>query len=468
MFKSKYALICYMFIMFSPAILFSMSEESIRANVKKRQDAGFRSELRSLCTKTGCMVAAAAGATYFFPGAFGTMGGMGLLYLCKDKASDIASCYGFSEETENMKRAKKLNALEESFEISKDRFLEYNRREMMRLIGESRKFTGFGLKQVYEYDKKQADNLNTKIETVLKLPLHSTKPLPGIRPSLKELEKHLETYSESVHDNIMQAAIKINNLNQDRVQKGEMAKTSFWFIGEAGVGKTETAEVLAKALKRPFCKINLATISVDDLLGRAASNINDSSEKIGQVGAFTRCFLQPDVGTSSSNPIIFIDEVHDMLNGNDENARKLYSLLKVFTEGREREIHENGLGIKLDLSRVVFIFRSNSSIKGDVANALTSRIKTITFDELTKDQKLKIAENHFDRLATIHGYQQKSSDLSKVKEIVETDNSPGARVLINVIEEYIIHQQACCHQVLKCIVFDTAQTIKTFGGQVKQ
>lgn len=466
----KYKKISFLLVtsLFINTMLFALSEDDARAAIKRQQAAGFRSELRSVCTKTGCVIAAAACSAYFIPG-MGTMGGLGLLYLTKDQMNNLASCYGLSEESENMRRAKKLNVLEERFAVLKGKMLDFNIKDLERLVAQAREYLGYGLKQVYEYETKQADYLIAKIETILELPLHPRKSLSesDFEESIKELNEHLSTYSESVHDNIIKAAIKINNLSKNS-GKGA-AKASFWFVGEAGVGKTETAEMLARALKRPFCKINLAITPVDDLLGQASLGVGEAREKIGQIGALARCFLRPDIGESSLNPIIFIDEVHDVLNGKDANAKKLYSLLKFLTEGREHEISENGLGVKLDLSRVVFIFGANASILDDEAGALATRINTIQFDLLTKEQKSKIAITHFERLAQLHGYFSHDSegDCNMMEAIIARDASPGARVLINVIEEYIIHQQACAINALSCREFDIPAKIRSFGGIVE-
>lgn len=311
------------------------------------------------------------------------------------------------------------------------------------------------------------------MELILKLPTKPSKALSSeqLTESLEILEEHLSTYSDMVHDEIIAAAIKINNLGASANlgnRAGIAAKASFWFKGDAGVGKTESAEVLARALNRSFCKFNLATVAVGDLLGRTASNNFDSSEKAGEIGVLAKCFVAPDIGEASADPIIFIDEVHDILNGKGENARKFYMLLKLITEGRETEILENSLGIKLNLSHVIFIFGSNTSIRHDAANALALRVKAILFDSLSKDQKMEISRRHFEKLSILHRYKPEESDQEQIKNIVESDESPGARVLINVIEEYIIHQQACALKMRRCKVFDSEKIIKNNGGITKK
>lgn len=454
------------------------NEELIRAEVRKRQSAGLRSELISFAAKTGFGASMALGASYCLPeswSSLGGFGGMGMLYLCKDKFSEVASVMGLTEPSETVVRAKRLNELEEKFAINEGQMGNYNSNELRRLIGESRSKIGYGIKTVHEYERKIADNLMTKIENILKLPLKPTKSLSDeeLETALGTLEAHLETYSDSVHDAIIKAAIKINNLaraHESQIgnkESGEAAKASFWFIGEAGVGKTETAEVLAKSLKRSFCKLNLAGSSVEDLYGKKASNNYDSYERAGDLSAFARCYLAPDFGEPSLDPIIFIDEVHDALNGEGKFARAVYSLLKVVTEGKEKYIHENGLGIQLYIGDTIFIFGSNVFAEQDKANALASRVKTIVFDNLSFEQKEKIGERNFERLCKLNAYNPKANDQKNLSEICKLDRSPGARVLQNVVDDFIIDNQARAHGRLRAKEYNKEQAILEHGGKLK-
>lgn len=450
------------------------TDTDILWQVKKRQAIGLRNEAISYFSKASCAAAATFAAGCYLPesviGPMAPMAGMGMLYMVKDKVAELASWCGVAEESENMKRAKRLNELEQKFELSKSTFLEFNRRELSRLILDSRRYVGFGLKRVDGYEKSSSDRLLLKVEHILKLPVRPSRALSNeeLDEALSKLNTFLSTYSDGVHDSIIAAAIRINNLSAsyNPSNSNDPAKASFWFAGGAGVGKTETAEMLAKALKRPFCKLNLATTPMENILGKP---LPEHSNEVQELGMLAKCFVDPDFGDPAIDPIIFMDEVHDVLNNDTFDARRLYSLLKLITEGRETEIREYTLGIKLNLSHAVFIFGSNTSILNDAAGALATRMTTIRFDDLSEGQKVIIGKRHFERLAKLHKYEYiESNEEKSIRAIVERDKSPGARVLINVIEAYIIHKQACSKGALRCTEFDIKTAIINSGGVVKQ
>lgn len=132
-----------------------MNDDALRAKVRKCQAAGFRSEAISYFGKAGFIAGAAYIASRYLPDGSVSMAGMGMLYMAKDKAFEVASRCGLAEETENMKRAKRLNQLEENFEIQKKESLEFNRNQIARLISEARKYVGYGLNRYMTTKRNQ-------------------------------------------------------------------------------------------------------------------------------------------------------------------------------------------------------------------------------------------------------------------------------------------------------------------------
>lgn len=112
-------------------------------------------------------------------------------------------------------------------------------------------------------------------------------------------------------------------------------------------------------------------------------------------------------------------------------------------------------------------FGSNAFAEKDKANALASRVKTIVFDNLTFEQKEVIGRRNFERLCLLNGYEPQECDAINLKELYIKDKSPGARVLINVVDDLIIDQQARTRKRLRGKKYDAEQAILGHGGKLK-
>jgi len=464
--QKNYSLFFFVVVFLSNSFALADTEQEIRARVRSRQNNGARAEIRKCAMNISFAVGASACASYIVPESMSSMGGlvgMSTLYLFKDKFANVLSYSGMLEPTENLQRAQRLNALEEEFELNKHDMLAYNREELERLIREARSNVGYGVVNVYEYQKTAAEIQLNKIKVILRLPLKPSKALneEELDEALRELKNHLRTYSDEVHDQVMKAAVMVSGQSQNPLSA---EKASFLFIGEAGVGKTETAKAFAVALKRPFCSLNLGSSAIEDFYGRPPVNSNNV-DQVGELGSFYRCFVSPDSGTAASDPVIFIDEIHDVLNGKDKHARNFYSLFKLISEDGEKEIQENALRIKLSLKNVIFLFGSNEDFKSDAAGALATRMHKVNFSNICKEQKKVIAAEYLEKLY-MKNYFSEDNDGAMIESIVIADDSPGARVLKQVIKEYKNHQRTCSLTSLRCARFNIPAAIKAFGGTV--
>lgn len=471
LFSCKRPFVSILFVtLFTQSFAFAVNEleaQEIRARVKSQQVSGVRGEITSFAMKATLTGGVCLGLSTVLPDSLTVMA-MAPFYMLKDNANDILSYSGLVQPNENLNRVMRLNDLEVEFEVVKDDLIEYNRKELERLIRDARSDIGYGVKQAFEYNKTRAEAAIEKIRAILKLPVKPSNNLSKreLPLAIKELEAHLETYSDAVHDAITRAAVLIYDQSQSAAPK----KASFLFLGEAGVGKTETAKALAAALKRPFCSFNLGNSSVEDFYGHLPTAAMNGAqvERIGILGGFYSCFISPDVGTPASDPVIFIDEIHDVLNGGKQ-ARKFYSFFKFISEGGEKELHDNALGIKIDLTKVIFLFGANAKIEGDTAGALATRMQQINFANITKAQKIVIARTYMQELYAdgyLHGCDDDAmrDDDAMIECIVATDASPGARVLKQVIREYKNHQRTCQLTHLRCEEFNVAHVISSFGG----
>lgn len=438
------------------------NSDSIKNAVKQRHRKGALSEFKSVATWTCVGAAGAAGLSYWSP--FGGVAILsGLAYGMKDSVTNCAAYYGWAPATEDSALVERLNNAEEEFELRKEQMHPYNERELSKAISQARKEIGYGIRGVKSYSKDRLETLLTKIERIVSFPLSHSK-LNSRDTITKMLNEHLISYSDSVHDAIIKAGIQLHGLYANSLSSQTVAthQVSFFLLGEAGVGKTATVKALADALGRPLCKISVATDNVNDLYGQEPPN---EYAMVGKMGLLARCFLTPDHGTAALDPIIFIDEIHDVLNAKDKTSRQFMSFLKSITDDGEGYITDKGLNIKIPIKSVTFIFAANENVKEDCANALSTRWHIIKFTDLTPDQKYTIAQRHFGELSVQYNYQANNDDYNMLQKIVDLDASPGARVLMHVVDQYLAHQRAC--YALKCREFNIEKMIEACGGILK-
>ena len=175
--------------------------------------------------------------------------------------------------------------------------------------------------------------------------------------------------------------------------------------------------------------------------------------------------IEPDVGEPGVNPLIFIDEVHDLLNSGHPESAQLYSLLKNLSDPDQREITDLGLGATIDLSKATFIFGANArpSQDRDTANALNSRLITVEFPPLNGEQKKIVATRSFSELSEKYSYHPNSGDARMIDDMVAADSDPGARILKKVIEDYILYQVASQQGRIESSPFDIVESFHRNG-----
>ena len=92
------------------------------------------------------------------------------------------------------------------------------------------------------------------------------------------------------------------------------------------------------------------------------------------------------------NPIIFIDELDKV--SKTENGREIIGILTHLTDSSQNEefCDKYFSGIKLDLSKALFIFSYNDFSLIDPI--LADRIHRVKFNHLTKNDKIHIINNY--------------------------------------------------------------------------
>lgn len=168
---------------------------------------------------------------------------------------------------------------------------------------------------------------------------------------------------------------------------GENCGYCLGFEGPPGVGKTTLArEGVAKILtdekgnSRPFHMIALGTATTGStLVGHNYTYHGSTWGDIVRILMDSQCM----------NPIIYIDELDKV--SRTESGREIIGILTHLTDPAQNEEFQDRYfaGVKLDLSKVLFVFSYNDPSLIDPI--LLDRVHRVRFDPLSMSDKVKIA-----------------------------------------------------------------------------
>jgi ATP-dependent Lon protease len=171
---------------------------------------------------------------------------------------------------------------------------------------------------------------------------------------------------------------------------GESKGYCFGFEGPPGTGKTSLAKNgLSKCLldingeKRPFVFIALGGSSNGSTLeGHSYTYVGSTWGRIVDVLMETQCM----------NPIIYIDELDKI--SRTEQGRELIGILTHMTDSTQNDefMDKYFAGIKIDLSKVLFVFSYNDRDLLD--SILRDRIHVVKFDPLKQKEKHHVCGLH--------------------------------------------------------------------------
>ena len=171
---------------------------------------------------------------------------------------------------------------------------------------------------------------------------------------------------------------------------GEMKGYAFGFEGPPGTGKTTLAKRgISKCLidyegnSRPFAFIALGGSSNGSTLeGHNYTYVGSTYGRIVDILMETRCM----------NPIIYIDELDKI--SKTEHGKEIVGILTHLTDTTQNDnwCDKYFSGVKLDLSRVLFIFSYNDPALID--KILLDRIHRIKTKALNKTEKVRIVQDY--------------------------------------------------------------------------
>jgi len=186
---------------------------------------------------------------------------------------------------------------------------------------------------------------------------------------------------------------------------GEMCGYCFGFEGPPGTGKTSLAKkgiskclVDAKGTPRPFAFIPIGgSTNGATFEGHGYTYVGSTWGKIVDILRDTQCM----------NPIIYIDELDKI--SNTENGREIIGILTHMTDFSQNDefFDKYFSGVKIDLSKVLFIFSYNDYSSIDAI--LADRIHRVKFKNLSKKEKLYIINNYImPEFLEVVGFPKKS------------------------------------------------------------
>jgi hypothetical protein len=207
--------------------------------------------------------------------------------------------------------------------------------------------------------------------------------------------------------------------------------------GPPGTGKTSLIKNgLSKCLKdingkpRPFAFLPIGgSVNGSTLVGHNYTYVGSSWGRIVDILMTSKCM----------NPIIFIDELDKV--SNTEQGREIISILTHLTDSTQNDEFEDKFfsGIKLDLSKVLFIFSFNDISLID--HVLKDRITIIETNPLKINEKITIIQDYMlPEITKEIGFTKDEIIINNnlIKYLIETYTlEPGVRKIKEKIVEII-------------------------------
>ena len=224
--------------------------------------------------------------------------------------------------------------------------------------------------------------------------------MPWERSTPEDAElKHVEAVLERDHLALPKAKERIIEYLAVRRLKPDLPGPALCLVGPPGTGKTSLGAAVARALQRPFVRINVSgTSDVGEIKG--VSRTMPGAEP----GKLVRAVREAGV----RNPVLMIDGV-DRLMG-EGGLGVCETLLDLLDPENSSQFMDHYLGLPCDLSHAVLILCAN--IIDMIPDPLLERIEVIEVPGYSEDEKLEIARRYLiPRQLHDHGLTQRDLTL---------------------------------------------------------
>lgn len=252
-----------------------------------------------------------------------------------------------------------------------------------------------------EYNKKV--NL---INAIKRLPFNKVAPLPEeliqamkpeddvavgqkrVRISRQErITSYLDSVEKSMDKNIYghkEGKNQIMRLIASMITNGSVdGGHCIGLCGPPGIGKTQFAQEIAKALGRKSTKLNMGGASGgDELVGHGYTYEGST------YGSIARCFMD----TGCENPVIIFEEI-DKISLSDK-GKEIEGILTCITDSTQNHLFQDKYmpGVNINLRKAVMIFTLNDTDK--VCPILLDRMKIIRVGGYKIHDKVVIAKKY--------------------------------------------------------------------------
>ncbi|QJC37738.1 endopeptidase La [Enterobacteriaceae endosymbiont of Donacia bicoloricornis] len=242
------------------------------------------------------------------------------------------------------------------------------------------------------------------IEWMIQIPWNIKSRLKKNLCKAKEILDKDHFGLESVKEHILEYLAVQNRSNKIR---GPI----LCLVGPPGVGKTSLGKSIARATGRKFIKIALGGIKDEgEIRGHRRTYIGSMPGKI----------IQKMVKSGVKNPLLLLDEIDKI--SYDMRGDPASALLEVLDPEQNIAFNDHYLEVDYDLSNVMFVATSNSSIH--IPLPLLDRMEVIKITGYTEDEKLNIAKKYLLP-------KQFNRNALKEKELIISD-----KAIIDVIRYY--------------------------------
>lgn len=264
-------------------------------------------------------------------------------------------------------------------------------------------------------EELSVDDVKNVIEELSGLTLDENLSIDTIEGNMN---KEIIGQKDAVH----QLCLSLKNKNKlDNKPEG-----IYLLIGSSGIGKTETAKVLAKQLNRPLVRLDMSeysdSVSVTKIIGSPPGYVGYDNYST----LFSELVLHPHC-------VLLLDEIEKA------HPQVLHLFLQGFDEGVIKDSHHR----MINLNNCIVIMTSNAVVKNNqlgfkkqtlnmnqleeiFSKEFLNRIdEIIMYKELTKDDLFVIAES-------------KGLAKEQIEDILyEYDFHLGARLLLKKINQYV-------------------------------
>ncbi|MEQ1833591.1 MAG: S16 family serine protease [Candidatus Eisenbacteria bacterium] len=203
--------------------------------------------------------------------------------------------------------------------------------------------------------------------------------------------RHVQAELEQEHLGLTKAKERILEYLAVRRLKHDLPGPALCVVGPHGTGKSSLASEVARALRRPFVRVNVSgTSDAAELVGEPRTT-NGS-----QPGKILRAVREAGV----RNPVMLIEGVDRLMGEGGHGVVEV--LLELLDPESAAHFTDHYLGVPIDLSHAVVLMCANQLEA--VPDALQERIEVIEVPGYSEDEKLEIARRFLlPRQLTEHG-----------------------------------------------------------------